>query len=108
MSETTHTLILIAVIAAVTIFLRFAPFVIFSKGMPKQIQYLGTVLPCAIMGMLVVYCLKNVSFIEAPYAIPEVLAVLFVVLLHQWKHNSLISIAGGTIFYMILIQTVFA
>ena len=102
-----QSLAIIAVTAAVTALIRFLPFLIFHKGTPKPILYLGEVLPFAVMGMLVVYCLKNTSFISAPYGAPELLAILFVVLVHKWKHNTLLSVAGGTICYMLLVQMVF-
>ena len=102
-----QSLAIIAVTAAVTALIRFSPFLIFHKGAPKPILYLGEVLPFAVMGMLVVYCLKNTSFISAPYGAPELLAILFVVIVHKWKHNTLLSVAGGTICYMLLVQMVF-
>ena len=102
-----QSLAIIAVTAAVTALIRFLPFLIFHKGTPKPILYLGEVLPFAVMGMLVVYCLKNTSFISAPYGAPELLAILFVVIVHKWKHNTLLSVAGGTICYMLLVQLVF-
>ena len=102
-----QSLAIIAVTAAVTALIRFLPFLIFNKGTPKPILYLGEVLPFAVMGMLVVYCLKNTSFISAPYGAPELLAILFVVIVHKWKHNTLLSVAGGTICYMLLVQMVF-
>ena len=100
---------LIAVCVAVTIVLRFLPFVIFGrkKEIPGYITYLSGVLPYAIMGMLVVYCLKNVSFVIGSHGIPEAVSVLLVVLLHKWKHNTLLSIAAGTACYMALVQMVF-
>ena len=103
-----HSLTLIAVMAVVTMLLRFLPFWLFSKNTPKAVLYLGEVLPYAIMAMLVVYCLRNVSFVSASHGIPEAVSVLLVVLLHKWKHNTLLSILGGTICYMLLIQLVFA
>lgn len=96
-----------AVVAGVTALLRFLPFTVFSKKVPAPILYLGRVLPYAIMAMLVVYCLKDTSLLRAPYGIPEALAVLAVVLLHKWKHHTLLSILGGTVLYMILVQVVF-
>lgn len=101
-----YEVLLIAVVALVTIVLRFLPFFVFGGGKetPKFISYLGKYLPYAIMGMLVVYCLKGVSFVNAPYGIPEALGVAAVVGLHLWKRNTLLSIAGGTILYMILVQ----
>lgn len=99
----------IGVSAAVTIALRFLPFIIFSakKETPKVITYLGKYLPYAVMAMLVVYCLKSVNILAAPFGIPELIGVLAVVLLHIWRRNTLISIAGGTVLYMLLIQFVF-
>lgn len=100
---------MIMVIAAVTALLRFIPFIIFSgnRKTPAYITYLSGVLPYAIMGMLVVYCLKNVSIFCAPFGIPELLAGACVVGLHLWKRSTLLSIAAGTAVYMILIQGVF-
>ena len=105
-----HSILLVAVISLVTILLRFLPFVVFGSGKetPKFILYLGKYLPYAIMGMLVVYCLKGVSLLAAPHGLPELIAVAAVVLLHLWKRNTLLSIGGGTVLYMILVQFVFA
>lgn len=107
--NSTYAAILIAVVSLVTMALRFLPFVIFgnNRETPAFITYLGKVLPYAIMAMLVVYCLKSVSFLSAPYGIPEAIAVAAVVLLHLWKRNTLVSIVGGTVCYMVLIQMVF-
>lgn len=102
-----HSLLLVAVMAGVTILLRFLPFLLFSKDTPKAVLYLGEVLPRAIMAMLVVYCLKNVSLRSVPYGIPEVISVLLVIILHKWKHNTLLSILAGTVCYMVLVQVVF-
>ena len=102
-----HSLELILIMAALTAALRFLPFVMFSKGTPKTIVYLGNLLPNAIMAMLVVYCLKNVSFAAGSHGIPEALAVALVAVLHKWKHNMLLSILGGTAAYMLLVQAVF-
>lgn len=107
MNQSFHSLILVLVMAGITILIRFLPFLIFRKGTPKPILYLGEVLPYAIMGMLVVYCLKNISFTGASHGLPEILSVLVVVVLHKWKHNTLISIPAGTICYMLLVQMVF-
>lgn len=103
----THSFWLVVIVAFVTIGLRFLPFVVFRKDTPKVILYLGKVLPYAIMAMLVVYTLKNVSFVDGNYGIPEIIAVLLVVLLHKWKHNTLLSILVGTVAYMFLVQVVF-
>ena len=101
-----HAALLIAVVALVTIALRFLPFLVFGENRrtPPLIAYLGQVLPYAIMGMLVVYCLKDVQITSSPFGLPE-LAAAFVVILAQWKsRNSLVSILSGTAAYMILIR----
>lgn len=104
-----HPILLIAVAALVTIGLRFLPFLIFGENRqtPPIISYLGQVLPYAIMGMLVVYCLKDTSFTSAPFGIPEAVGCAVVALLHIWKRNTLLSIGAGTICYMLLVQFVF-
>lgn len=104
-----HSMIIIAVVAAVTILLRFTPFVVFGrkKETPQYISYISSVLPYAIMGMLVVYCMKDVSISAAPYGIPELIAGAVVVGLHFWKNNTLLSIVVGTVVYMMLIQFIF-
>lgn len=104
-----YSLILVAVMALVTAFIRFSPFILFPEGRkrPKVITYLGTVLPYAIIGMLVVYCFKGKSVIAYPYCIPELLAAAVVAGLHIWKRNTLLSIFAGVAFYMILVQLVF-
>ncbi|MBQ7775540.1 MAG: AzlD domain-containing protein [Lachnospiraceae bacterium] len=102
-------LILIVVMAVVTALLRFLPFLIWNgkRRTPEIVLYLGKVLPYAIMGMLVVYCLKGVSIITAPYGLPELIAVAVVAVLHVWKRNTLLSIVVGTGIYMFLVQVVF-
>ena len=103
-----HSALMIAVIALVTACLRFLPFLIFrNRKTPKYILYLGKVLPFAIMGMLVVYCLKGISFLSAPYGIPELMACLLVSLMHVWRRNTLLSILTGTVSYMLMVQLVF-
>lgn len=99
--------VLIAVMAIVTMILRFLPFILFNKNTPAYISYLGKVLPAALIGMLVIYCLKDVSMLESPHGIPELIAALSVVILQAWKRNSLISILSGTVIYMLLVQLVF-
>ena len=102
----TYVIIMIAIMAAVTMLLRFTPFLIFGeRKTPAYIDFLGKYLPYAIMGMLVVYCLKGMTFMEAPFGIPEIIAVAVTAGLHIWKRNTLISIICGTVCYMILIQT---
>ena len=91
-----------------TMVTRFLPFLIFPEGKepPEFIQYLGKVLPYAVIGLLVIYCLKDVPG-SGTYGIPEFLAIVFIVLLHRWKKSILLSIGGGTVFYMLLVQFVF-
>ena len=91
-----------------TMVTRFLPFLIFPEGKepPEFIQYLGKVLPYAVIGLLVIYCLKDVPG-SGTYGIPEFLAIAFIVLLHRWKKSILLSIGGGTVFYMLLVQFVF-
>ncbi len=101
-----HSLLIVLVTAGVTILLRFLPFLVFKNKTPKAILYLGKVLPCAIMAMLVVFCLKGVSVLTYPFALPEFISILAVVLLHKWRHNTLISIPVGTVIYMILIRLI--
>ncbi len=102
--------ITIALCVLGTMATRFLPFLIFSskKPTPRYIQYLGKALPAAIFGMLVVYCLKNVSLFTGSHGTPELLAVAVTVGLHLWKRQMLLSIAGGTVCYMLLIQFVFS
>lgn len=104
-----YALQMILVIALVTALLRFTPFFIFggNKPVPKYIGYLGRVLPYAIMAMLVVYCLKGISFVKTSFWLPELISTVLVVFLHVAKRNTLFSIIGGTLCYMILIQMVF-
>lgn len=99
----------IAVVVAGTMLTRFLPFLIFpgDKPTPPYIQYLGRVLPFAVTGLLVVYCLRSVSFSLPPYGAAEALSILLIFFLHHWKRKMLLSIAGGTVLYMILIQFVF-
>lgn len=101
-------LIIIAMMIG-TMITRFLPFLLFPAGRetPKFVNYLGKTLPFATMALLVVYCLKNVSIIRAPHGLPELLAVLLIVILHRWKSNSLLSIGAGTVFYMALVQMIF-
>ena len=104
-----HTWLTIAVIALVTALLRFFPFLIFSDSekTPKFIKKLSKTLPFAIMGMLVVYCLKDINVLSYTSVLPAVIAGALVVLSYLWKRNTLISIASGTVCYMLLVQLVF-
>ncbi len=99
--------ILIAVMAIVTALLRFLPFIVFKRSTPEYISYLGRVLPSALIGMLVIYCLKDVSVTAAPHGLPELMAAAVVVGLQAWKRNSLLSILSGTVVYMLMVQLVF-
>lgn len=105
----TQQLITIGVVVLGTMLTRFLPFLIFPAGKPtpKYIQYLGTVLPAAVFGLLIVYCLRNVEILSGSHGIPELIAIALIVVLHKWKRNMLLSIAGGTICYMVLVQMVF-
>ena len=103
-----HAAALVAVIAGVTIALRFAPFLLLrGRETPKFIAYLGRVLPYAIMGMLVVYCLRGTTFTQIGGFLPQAISVALVVVLHIWKKNTLLSIIAGTACYMLLVQAVF-
>lgn len=102
-------LITIGMIILGTVVTRFIPFLVFraNRPTPKYIQYLGTVLPGAVFGLLVIYCLKNVSLLTGSHAIPELISIAAVIALHLWKRQMLLSIAGGTVCYMMLVQFVF-
>ena len=107
----TFSQMLLTVIAVVlgTMLTRFLPFILFrsDKPTPKYVEYLGKVLPAAVFGMLVVYSFKNVDLLSGSHGIPELIAVVVTALLHIWKRQTLLSIAGGTIVYMVLVQVVF-
>lgn len=104
-----ETLGIILALAAGTQLTRWLPFVLFpeKKEPPQFVLYLGKVLPPAMMGLLVAYCLKDVSVSASPYGIPELIALAAVVGLHLWRRNVLLSIGGGTVVYMLLVQLVF-
>jgi len=106
---TAQQLITILMISLGTMSMRFLPFLIFPAGKPtpKYIQYLGKVLPGAVFGMLVVYCLKNVSITAFPFGIPELIGIAVTAVLHLWKKQMILSMGAGTIVYMILVQFVF-
>lgn len=105
----TQQIITIGMVVLGTMITRFLPFIVFPAGKPtpKYIQYLGKVLPGAVFGMLVVYCLKNVSILGGTHGIPEAISIILVICLHLYKRQMLLSIAGGTICYMFLVQFVF-
>lgn len=105
----TQQIIVVAMVVLGTMFTRFLPFIFFPAGKPtpKYVQYLGKVLPPAVIGLLVIYCFKDVRLLSGSHGIPEFIGVAVVALLHFWKKNMLLSIAGGTIVYMVLLQLVF-
>lgn len=102
-------IITVALVVLGTMLTRFLPFIMFpaDKPTPKYIQYLGKVLPSAVFGMLVIYCLKNVSICTGSHGLPELISVAAVIGLHVWKRQMLLSIGGVTILYMLLVQFVF-
>ena len=107
---TAQIFITIAMGTAATMITRFLPFVVFSsrdQQPPEGVRYLGRVLPAAIFGMLIVYCLKSVTFFAGSRGIPEAIALLVTAGLHRWKHETLLSVAGGTLCYVLLVQLVF-
>jgi branched-subunit amino acid transport protein AzlD len=103
------TMLVIIIIAAVTFLIRGIPFILFpsTKKTPKYILYLGSVLPSAIIGMLIIYCLKNITIFKFPFGIPEAISIILIIAIHTWKRNTLLSIGGGTVLYMFLVQVVF-
>lgn len=106
----TQQVITIAITAVATIITRFLPFAVFQSKKsqtPKFIEYLGKALPAAVFAMLVVYCLKSVDILTGSHGLPELISIIVVVLLHLWKKQMLLSIAGGTVCYMLLVQLVF-
>lgn len=104
-----RSLVIILLVALTTLATRAIPFILFPEGkeIPKAVQYLGKVLPPAVIGMLVVYCFKSMDITSAPFGLPEMIAGVVVALLHVWKRNNLLSIGVGTVLYMVLVQYVF-
>jgi len=104
-----QSLIIIILIAFITFLTRVIPFILFpaNKETPKYIVYLGSVLPYAIIGMLVIYCVKEVSVSTFPFGLPEFIVIIAIVIIHIWKRNTLLSIGGSTVFYMLLAQFIF-
>ena len=105
----TQQIITIAMVVLGTMITRFLPFLIFPAGKetPKYIQYVGKVLPAAVFGLLVVYCLRSVDLFSCSHGLPEAISIALVIALHVWKRQMLLSIAGGTVCYMLLVQLVF-
>ncbi len=106
---TVQRIITIVMVILGTMTTRFLPFIVFPAGkpVPKYIKYLGKALPAAVFGLLVIYCLKDVSIFSGSHGIPELISIAVVVGLHLWKRQMLLSIAGGTVCYMLLVQFVF-
>lgn len=106
--DISYSILLVAIISLVTMAIRFLPVLIFGREQKTSelIAYLGESLPYAIIGMLVVYCMKDISFLDKPYGIPELIAVGAVILLHLWKRKTLLSVIGGTVIYMVLIHLI--
>lgn len=106
---TSQSLIIFGILALITFLLRATPFLLFpdNKETPKYIEYLGKVLPKTIIAMLVVYCLKDINIFTYPNALPELISIVAIVTLHLWKRSTLLSVGGGTVIYMVLVQTVF-
>lgn len=104
-----RALLIILIVAACTLVTRLTPFVLFGgkRNVPKAVEYLGAILPAAIMATLVVYCLKGADLFSASHGIPEFASVAVTAALHAWKRNVLLSIAAGTLCYMFLVQAVF-
>jgi branched-subunit amino acid transport protein AzlD len=104
----TQEIITIGLCAIGTMATRFLPFIVFSekRATPAFIQYIGKYLPSAVFGMLVVYCLKDVSLLSGTHGIPEFIAIVVTILLHLWKRQMLVSIAGGTVCYMLLLHLI--
>ena len=107
MTGASHAALMVAIMSVVTILLRFLPFIVFRKRTPPYITYLGEVLPPAMIGMLVIYCLKDVTPAAYPHGLPELIAAIIVVALQAWKRNSLLSILAGTAAYMAMVQMAF-
>ena len=109
MAENLYLLIGIAIMSVVTILLRAIPFLVFGgkRKAPAYITHLSSLLPYAVMAMLVVYCLRNISFTSVNSFIPELICVVIVIAVHLWKHNTILSIVVGTVIYMLLVQLVF-
>ena len=106
---TTQALLIALAVTAGAMLTRFLPFLLFpdNRPVPKIVSYLGRTLPAAMMGLLVVYCLRNVSVTTAPYGLPELISIAVLAAFHLWKRNVLLSIGVGTVLYMVLVQVVF-
>lgn len=105
-----QTIIIIIAVTLGTMITRFTPFILFpeNKKHPAVVEYLGKILAPAMMGLLIIYCLRNVTFTSGNHGLPEVISIIFIAFLHLWKRNVLLSIGAGTVLYMVLVQVVFA
>ncbi len=103
-----ENIITIGMVVLGTMMTRFIPFILFPSGRPtpKYVQYLGKVLPSAALGLLVIYSVKDVTFFSGSHGVPELISIVVIIMLHLWRRNMLISIAGGTLLYMFLVQFV--
>lgn len=106
----TQQIITIAMVVFGTMVTRFLPFLLFpaNRTTPLYVQYLGRVLPPAVLGLLVIYCFKDVTFTAGMFGIPELIGVTVVAVLHLWKRNMMLSMAAGTVVYMVLVQVIFS
>ena len=109
MPDTRHAIIVIVAMGLAVLATRIVPVLIFGRGekVPEFILYLGRVVPYTAMGLLIVYCLRDVSVLEAPHGIPELLSLAVVTLTYLWKRNTILSVVIGTVLYMFLVQSVF-
>ncbi|MBQ7680953.1 MAG: AzlD domain-containing protein [Oscillibacter sp.] len=109
MTDYRHAVLIIVVMGLVTLATRIVPVLIFGRGekIPDYIVYLGKVVPYTAMGLLIVYCLKDVSLLQAPHALPELIALGIVSGTYVWKRNTIFSVTVGTVAYMLLVQLVF-
>ena len=110
MLTTLQSLIIVSMLMLGTCITRFLPFLLYpdAAAAPRFIAYLGKVLPAAAIGLLVVYCIRDIDFVISPHGLPEMIAIASVVVLHIWKKNILLSIGTGTVLYMLLVQVLFA
>lgn len=106
MNLQTHDILIIVIAAVVTILIRFLPFWIFDHGdtPPKWVVFLGRVLPSAVMSVLLIYCVRNISFVFGNHGIPEIIGIAVAIGLHVWKRNTLLSICVSTILYMLILR----
>ncbi len=109
MSPFMYTFLTIMVCAILTFATRAVPFVLFGRGdePPEIVKYLGKMLPPAVMSVLIIYCVRNVDITSWQQVLPQVISIALVVVLHIWRRNNLLSIGGGTLCYMLLIQVIF-